>query len=918
YLDEFIRLEGHGEANYSCHGCEDLNAIFCCDDCFSVNLYCQSCVCRLHQNMPLHQLKMWRDEYFHPIKLKQLGLCVQLGHSTGQPCYNPKPTYDDDFTIIDVHGIHEVALDFCNCEQVSSHYKQILRARWFPATSTDPKTAATFTVLEHFHLLSFESKVSAFEFYHCIARQSDNTGINPIKDRYSVFLRIMAEWRNIKALKHAGCGHDPTGVDATQEGELIVLCPACPHPGKNLAETLTDVVPRNQWLYSLFLAIDANFQLKRCLVSSDAKDPGLSRGWGYFVEERNYKEYLQENGTLTQDKSTCISHNAVNMADTKASNGLAATGVGTVVCVRHDMWLANGVGDLQKGEKYLNMDYIVFSALSHFLSIPAINFSYDITCQWHKKLWHRVSASLPLRLHPNISQQYRFFVPKFHLAAHIAACQTTFSFNWSPHVGRTDGEAPERGWADINCVAASTKEMAPGTCRDILDNHFGDWNWKKVTVLGQTLLHKIKDAVDAERDHRHALADLEGSIKESDLGAASLAAWMKEIVAWENDHTKPNPFNSQSQEVTQASVRLALVQQDAKDLEEGTSISLHSEVTPSILISTGLDLEDAHMNVTQHLTNDQRTKILTHSNSLQCRIDSWIMVQVLYMSFVSHVCATAKPDSIKPKDIPLLLPSDVCNLVVCDAKLLQVEWSLRLAQVNDTLNKCRSHIRLRHQLLRFKAQHIRGQSTNTRAQKSIQAVKCRLILSHEKYSCARQALVHLSTHLGYMGWEHKLQPLRKSDLRPMGDLGGRTQGTAIMPWIWRTHGISVDDSDGLQDSLRIEWCKTRARHNRWFEEIQLLLEEMRRVLEFLAWQAKLWDEWTTLRVAEWSADVEGLAAYAKRQAAIRQSLAARFRALWGNVPTLVSANLDDTMADGPVEEGPFIDAPPHEDLDYVD
>lgn len=46
-------------------------------------------------------------------------------------------------------------------------------------------------------------------------------------------------------------------------------------------------------------------------------------------------------------------------------------------------------------------------------------------------------------------------------------------------------------------------------------------------------------------------------------------------------------------EVTQASVRLALVQQDAKDLEEGTSISLHSEVTPSILISTGLDLEDA-------------------------------------------------------------------------------------------------------------------------------------------------------------------------------------------------------------------------------------------------------------------------------------------------------------------------------------
>ncbi|KAG1750318.1 hypothetical protein EDD22DRAFT_785234, partial [Suillus occidentalis] len=165
----------------SCHGCEDLNAIFRCDDCFSINLYCQSCVCRLHQNMPLHWLKMWCDEYFHPIKLKQLSLRVKLGHSTGQPCYNPKPAYDNDFTVIDIHGIHEIALDFCNCEQASSHYKQILHTCWFPATSTDPRTAATFTVLEHFHLLSFESKVSAFKFYHCIACRSDNTGINPIK-----------------------------------------------------------------------------------------------------------------------------------------------------------------------------------------------------------------------------------------------------------------------------------------------------------------------------------------------------------------------------------------------------------------------------------------------------------------------------------------------------------------------------------------------------------------------------------------------------------------------------------------------------------------------------------------------------------------------------------------------------------------
>lgn len=140
------------------------------------------------------------------------------------------------------------------------------------------------------------------------------------------------------------------------------------------------------------------------------------------------------------------------------------------------------------------MDYIVFSALSTFSTAPIVNFSYDIACQWHKKLWQRVSSILPLQLQPNhVQTTFNFFVPKFHIAAHIPACQTNFSFNWTPGVGRTDGEAPERGWADINHVAASTKEMGPGSRRDILDDHFGDWNWKKVATLGMSLKTVLVD-----------------------------------------------------------------------------------------------------------------------------------------------------------------------------------------------------------------------------------------------------------------------------------------------------------------------------------------------------------------------------------------------------------------------------------------
>jgi hypothetical protein len=77
-----------------------------------------------------------------------------------------------------------------------------------------------------------------------------------------------------------------------------------------------------------------------------------------------------------------------------------------------------------------------------------------------------------------------YFVLKFHLPAHIAACRTQFAFNYTKGVGRMDGEAPERGWAKVNPLASSTKEMGPGFRRDTLDVHFGDYNWRKFVGFG--------------------------------------------------------------------------------------------------------------------------------------------------------------------------------------------------------------------------------------------------------------------------------------------------------------------------------------------------------------------------------------------------------------------------------------------------
>lgn len=83
--------------------------------------------------------------------------------------------------MIDTHAIHEVALDFCNCETAQLHDIQLLRSHWYPTTGNHPRTAATFRVLHRFHLLALESKCSGLELYNSIVRETDNTGTEVVR-----------------------------------------------------------------------------------------------------------------------------------------------------------------------------------------------------------------------------------------------------------------------------------------------------------------------------------------------------------------------------------------------------------------------------------------------------------------------------------------------------------------------------------------------------------------------------------------------------------------------------------------------------------------------------------------------------------------------------------------------------------------
>lgn len=146
-----------------------------------------------------------------------------------------------------------------------------------------------------------------------------------------------------------------------------------------------------------------------------------------------------------------------------------------------------------QSSRYINTDYVLFSSLKN-TKCNRVCGSYDVACQYMKNI-HIREQLLPedLRYSKNI-KKLTFFIPKFHIPAHEENCNLEFSFNLTRGVGRTDGEAPERGWANINPLASSTKEMGPGSRRDTLDDHFNDWNWKKITKLGKSI-HYMLDSI---------------------------------------------------------------------------------------------------------------------------------------------------------------------------------------------------------------------------------------------------------------------------------------------------------------------------------------------------------------------------------------------------------------------------------------
>ncbi|KAJ7113743.1 hypothetical protein C8R43DRAFT_1138589 [Mycena crocata] len=868
YADALMKRQGRGPWwQKGCAVCGEQNPEWRCEDCFANRLLCGSCIVERHRDEPLHFLQQWEDDYFQCRTLRDLHIRYQIGHLGGEPCplvhLGPKIK---GFTVIHDNGIHTVDIDFCSCEGAPSDVDQLINIGWFPATSKEPSTAATLSVLRRFHLLNLQARVPAYDFYNALVLLRNGTGLLKSPSRLPQFMDIMREYRHVVMCQRAGRVHDPTGIAGTKAGELSIPTP-----------------PEIAWIYRLMVSKDANFKMKGRDRSSREKDPTLGPGWAYMVASDKYLKYLSD--FIHEDEiSHCVSFAALWSANNKRSKGLRASGVGS--------WGRNFA--------------------KRAMEMPE-----------HMKLPEGVKVL--------------FKVPKFHLPPHVKKCHGPYSFNYTKGVGRTDGEGVERNWSWPHWAARFVSVMGPGSREDTIDDLCGFSNWKKTVDLGNSLLRKMVLAIPQAMIHSRAFHAFTDGLREHH--ELELQDWEKIVRAWEEDSTLENPYEYPEVEAeTMADVMRRIAEEDHKRVSERGAAELL--VKPAAFLMAGIEIEDNQAAVAleaqrRNRTTIQATTLQRQRTLLLGKVSALHDVQGTYMPGLRQWVAEQNPaipvpDKSKPETIPIYLPSKLPaadRQGVCISGLVEHEDSLRCAQAGEALRDLRSSLRTRTFAHQFKRKLTESQSMYTKSRTLTEGIEDRVRASSTRYRTARAALFSLR---GPGEWEKTLQVLKQEDIRGMNErLMNETEkaelrkarlraglpaeaskdecvdeygepvaltvlfnletgeGRRELAWFWysSTSGSGTDTGvDGrLHEDIRVEWMRARARADRWREELVLLEEEMRRVIEFCVWKARWWMERQAARPAADAVLAEGLRAYALEQADREIEWSRRWAEKWSAV-----------------------------------
>ncbi|KZT54451.1 hypothetical protein CALCODRAFT_510770 [Calocera cornea HHB12733] len=787
FESEIIGLEYDMRIGTPCLACVQRDgATTICQDCFDPTPLCKSCQVRTHARTPFHWIREWRGSFFARVTLGSLGISLHL-------CRNARvcPANHDvvqEFTIVAVNGVHSLSVSFCHCAGAPPHFLQLLRFELFPASVRAPRTAFTIAVLRDFHLHSLTGKLSAYDYWGKLARQTNNVFPELCPDRYREFMRAHRFYTELQSLKRSGSLHSIQSSlpAAFQSASRVMLCPACPQIGINIQpEEIDELAEGDRFLAQSLQGGDGNFSLASKGRKSPWVDVSMRDGKGLFPREADFKAFLLKHGS--QDKKiarTCSRFQQPMLLG--GPSGLKCTGIYATSCLRHSLY--TGAVDLQLGERlsFVNVDYAFARTAVRNIGLPRHIWSYDFCCGWSANAEERLQQRFPELV--DEVPKFVWAVPKMHEHAHQEWCRYQFSLAWIEGGGRTDGEGVERPWSELNQLSASTKEMTAGHRKEVLEDHMTGWNWKKVMNMVPTR------------------AEIIAGLRLEEAGE-------ERVLELEVSATSPI------------------------DAAVFINMGLTIEVNQNKLKRRVEELSQSDGDVEDRLQRD-RTLLLS-------QISRWYHVGETFLPGRLRSDWTVETEE-HPEDMVLPLPSafNVQERDLNISGLALIELRLRKGEATDVLRQLVAALRLKQAYANVKWKAAHNQVALTRMRSILERQQKAILRHADSYRRMRAAMLRV----GLQADDPQYQPLLDSDVRlpALSQVDQELGSSKRYPWFMRrgegaTSGVDHGRTGAMEDraNIVVYWV-LKATLERWSEELRLLDAEWVRMERYFLWYETFW------------------------------------------------------------------------------
>ncbi|EUC58285.1 hypothetical protein RSOL_246680, partial [Rhizoctonia solani AG-3 Rhs1AP] len=776
--EEYLRILYESESPPGTKFCDHChrssNFLYRCTTCLTQRYLCNACILTTHRILPTHKPQLWDDDTWVDVSLFKLGHVLNLGHR-GEACSVScdAGVSPSKLLVGDLNGFFTIQVRY----------------------------SFTTTLLDTLNVYVTLGRTSAHKFYSVLERISNPGFPDDIKDRYRELMATHRRYLRLLNWQRSGHGFETHQTDHPSSHALD--CVACPRPGHNFdeEEVSHDELP----FFRAWVSFDGNFQSVRKDKKVEAGDICLSEDQAYVPNKQQYKEWTgQQKEPQRTEKPTCDHHKAGNDTTTRC-------------------FVPGGFVDYFRGERFIYADYALASSYAHMsrLGRLTLGMTYDVWCHYQTNLTQRV-RNLPssITLPPDLDLMGA--IPKWHLIGHEQACYVRWSLDHTQHVGRMEGEGPERVWAHLNEHSGSTSEQGPGARTDTLNNVAYEWNFEKMIRMDQHLSGKFVEARRMYLEQKAVHDDLMEDLP------------VEQVLKWE-------------------AMSLTPVQGRDKKWSSPLMDPVWSGATR--WLSEGIELEHSMHNLRDEVkkhgpkpTPQQSTSINKQRINLANRIAQHNKKRSQFMGqLIEHDLDTEPAGSTnvgEPEHTDLGLPSSFHPPTLSKAgltSLADLEKDLRRGMCDDALESVRQLLGARALALNYKRRHVRGEVATTRAEAKLRDQNAKVAKVRWRYENSRDALFRL----GFSDSDHRCyQLITVDDLRSLKsyleDISrGVGQGYAKISWIWRSSATTNTD-DWQVNALRVEWFRSRERYKRWHEQLILLKREMTMTLRTFRTREEIW------------------------------------------------------------------------------